>query len=181
MRLYALAGMSNEASKKRRTGCLLPLGIYLVAVIVMYFLSVPSTVTDDFGGNTARIFSVATVSESEGGTDYGRTTLESIEERDEELPPQHFLLPEERITIVRGDVHHAVVLEDHGDWQLIEFKYNNTYMASSVYKAYADRVEPVSFKMHAHVGQTTMAFLLILPAWFVAWLITFLRNRRESA
>ncbi len=170
--------MNAKTARKRRTGCLLPLGLYLLAVVVMYFITLPEAVTDDFTGNTARIFSIATVIPSQDGNQYRRTTLETVEARDEELLALVFLLPEKKITIDTGDIHHVTVLEDHDDWQLIEFNYANTYMAKSIYKAYADRVEPVSFRMASHVGQAMLALVLIVPVYFVAWLITVIRNRR---
>ncbi len=170
--------MNVKTARKRRTGCLLPLGLYLLAVVVMYFITLPAAVTDDFTGNTARIFSIATVISSQGGNQYRRTTLETVEARDEELPALVFLLPDKEITIDNGDIHHVTVLEDHDDWQLIEFDYANTYIAKSIYRAYADRIEPVSFRMVSHAGQAMLAFILIVPVYLVAWLITVIRNQR---
>lgn len=123
------------------------------------------------------MFSVAVVTRTKDGYECSRTTLESIRARSEDMPKLHFLLPQREVTIVHGNIHRAEILELHDDRQLVEFEYANTYMASSIYRAYADRIEPVSFKIYAAVGQAMLAMILILPAYVLAWLITFIRNR----
>ena len=169
--------MNDKELKKYRTGCLFPLGMYLLAAVVMYYITLPPVITD-FNENNARTFSIATVVPTEEGYVYGRTTLESFEERQKQVPDLVFLLPQEKITIEMGDIHHAVVLSDHGDWQLIEFHYSNTYMASSIYKAYADRIEAVSFQMRFSVGHVMIAIMMVVPVYLLALLTTFIRNRR---
>ena len=75
--------------------------------------------------------------------------------------------------------HYVVkVLEDHGEWQLIEFNYSNTYDTTSVYKAFPDRVEPVYFRINAHVGQAMLALPLVVVVYVLAVSITFIRNWR---
>jgi len=106
-----------------------------MVVVVMYFICLPPAVTDDLTADTARKSSVVTVVQTEDRNEYSRTTLETIEARPEALPALVFLLPARETTFVDGDIHGAIVLEDHDDWQLIEFRYANTYARSSIYNA----------------------------------------------
>lgn len=47
--------MSDDNIIEQRTGrLLLPLGLYLIAVVVMYIVTLPPTVTEDFGGDASR-------------------------------------------------------------------------------------------------------------------------------
>ena len=176
--------MSFEKTKKKyRTGCIVPLGLYIGVLVIGFFVTRPPLITEDFAGQTARSFSVAIVEEADAGYEYGRRTLEIIRGRDPELPSFGFLLPEQRITINVGDIHHAAIIEDHGDWQLIEFNYSNTYMATSIYRAYADRIEPVSYQVTSSVGDVMMAVAVTIVAvllYLLAWLVNFFRNRRAS-
>ncbi|MDH3612086.1 MAG: hypothetical protein OEU90_00955 [Gammaproteobacteria bacterium] len=169
-----------NAKKKRSVGCLLALAIYIPVIIIMYFITVPDEVTKDFTGKNARVFSIAIVHEGDNGNEYSRTTLEVIGDADPDRPTPQFLLPEPKVVMSAHNTYRVNVLEDHGDWQLIEFNYSNTYTSRSVYRAYADRVEPVSFQLTSHVGQAMMALMLIIPVYFIAWLITFIRNRRAN-
>lgn len=172
---------SDKTNKKRSVGCLIPLGLYVVVLTVGFFVTRPPLITGEFPEATMRSFSIAIVEESGGGFAYARRALQTIQRLNPELPSPRFLLPEPRITIDVGDIHHAEVLEEHGDWQLIEFNYSNTYMATSIYRAYADRVEPVSYQMTSSVGDAMVAMMLTIVAvalYLLAVLINFIRNRR---
>jgi hypothetical protein len=68
--------------------------------------------------------------------------------------------------------------ENHGDWQLIEFNYSNTYDSTSIYTVHLDRVEPVYFRINSHVGQVMLALPLVPVIYVLAVLITFIRNWR---
>jgi len=174
---------SKEVNLKHRTGCLVPLGLYAAVLAIGFFVTRPPLITEHFPEQTARSFSVAVVEESDGGYEYGRRTLQTIRDRAPGLPSFRYLLPEQRITINVGDVHHATVIEDHGDWQLIEYDYSNTYIATSIYRAYADRVEPVSYQMTGSVGDAMMAMAVTAIAvllYLFAALINFVRNRRNK-
>lgn len=175
--------MSDEPLEQRkfwkhRTGCLLPLVLYLAAATAMYFATRPAAVTSNFDNRVAGTFSVAVVKETQGGYDYVRTTLETIQSRHPELPPQRYLLPEPEIRMDYENFYVAKVLEDHQDWQLIEFSYSNTYDSTSIYKAYPDRVEPVYFRINSHVGQAMLALPLAVAVYLLAVLVAFLRNLR---
>ena len=81
-------------------------------------------------------------------------------------------------------MHRADVVEDHGTWQLIEFYYSNTRTSTSIYRAYADRVEPLSYRITSSVGQV-MGAMLVLPAVLAACLVfvplvNWIRRRRAA-
>jgi len=175
---YDRAFSAMKKKVRRGVGCLLALAIYIPAIVIMYFVTLPDEVTEDFTGKNARIFSVATFKDGENRYDYERTTLETIQGRDPELPGLEFRLPESEVVMTDHNIYHVYVLEDHGDWQLIEFNYSNTYTSKSLYRAYANRVEPISFQMTSNVGQAMMALGLIIPVYVVAWLIAFIWRRR---
>lgn len=166
---------------KHRTGCLLPLTLYVVAAIALFFVTRPFAVTSDFEHQAADIFSVALVFERQDGFEYARTTLEMINARDLELPPQRYLLPEPEVRFSDGNSYVVKVLEDHGHWQLIEFNYLNTYNSTSVYEAHSDRVVPVYFRINSHVGQAMLALPLAVAVYVLAVLITFIRNWRARS
>jgi hypothetical protein len=172
---------AKDANKKHRTGCLIPLGLYAAVLVIGFFLTRPPLITGDFSAQTARSFSIAVVEETDDGYEYRRQTLQTIQEREPQLPALRYLLPEQRVTIDVSDIHYATVIEDHGDWQLIEYDYSNTYMATSIYRAYADRIEPVSYQMTGSVGDAVMAMAVTVIAvllYFLATLVNFVRNRR---
>jgi len=171
--------MTNKlAGKKHRTGCLVPLGIYIVLVIIGFFVMRPPLITGDFSASTAKRFSIATVEEVDGQRQYNRQTLESV--LDPESPSFGFLLPEESVIIDTGDIHHASVIEDHGDWQLVEFLYSNAYTSRSIYRAYADRIEPASYQMMSSFADVAMIVVLAVPAYLLALLVTFIRNKNKE-
>ena len=149
--------------------------------MIGFFVTRPPLITEDFSEQTSRSFSVAIIEASNAGYEYGRRTLEVIRERDPELHSFSYLLPEQQITITVGDIHHATIIEDHGDWQLIEFNYSNTYIATSIYRAYEDRIEPVSYQMTSSVGDAMLAMAITIVAvllYLIGVLINFARNRR---
>jgi len=162
---------------------LIPLGLYGAVMVIGFFVTRPPLITEDFSENVARSFSIAIVEESTDGAVYGRRTLETVLERGAELRPYRYLLPERQITINNGDIHHATVLDDNGESQLIEFNYANTYMATSVYRAYEDRIEPVSYQMTSSVGDVMMAMAFTVVAvllYALARLVNFIRHRRAG-
>ncbi len=173
----------QKPTKKHRTGCLIPLGIYIAVLVIGFFTTRPAPITDDFADRASRKFSIATVRESADGFEYGRQTLEGYLERDPERLAFSYLLPEAKITIQVGDIHQAAIIEDHGDWQLIEFNYSNTYMATSIYRAYTDRIEPVSYQLNSSVGDAMAGMIVTIAALFLyllAVIINFFRNRRAG-
>jgi hypothetical protein len=168
---------------KRRVGCVIPLGLYIVTLVIGFFVTRPPLITADFSGDVVRRFSIAIIEETDDGASYERRTLEIVQENNTDSRPYRYLLPEREITIDNGDIHRATVIEDHNDWQLIEFNYSNTYMATSIYRAYEDRVEPVSYRMTSSVGDAMMLMALTIVAallYSLAQLVNFIRNRRDK-
>lgn len=171
--------MDGEKPRKHRAGCLIPLAIWIVAVVAMYFVTRSPPVTEDFDDRIARRFSVTYAEVTDRGVVYRVTTLEAVRSRNPELPRIDYRLGDSDIRIDVGDVHYVSVIEEHGDWQLVKFVYNNTYMGESIYRAYDGRVEPVSFHMVSHVGQAMAALALVIPAYVLAWMIAVFRNFRD--
>ena len=113
-------------------------------------------------------------------TRYQVFNLEHVNSGELDLTELTFLLPSKSVTINVGNIHHAEVLEDHGDWQLVAFHYSNTRTSTSIYRAYKDRVEPVSYKLTSHVGQAFSAIILIIPALILSAIITVIMNWRAK-
>ena len=105
---------SKGPNKKYRTGCLIPLGLYVAVLVIGFFVTRPPLITENFPEHAVRSFSVAIVEETDSGYEYGRRTLQTIQDRNPELPAFRYLLPEQRITIFVGDIHEAAIIEDHG-------------------------------------------------------------------
>ncbi len=174
---------NRTPQKKHRSGCLIPLGLYVALLGVGFFATRAPMITDHFDDSVASRFYVATVEETAAGFEYGSLRLNSVRERDPRRPALRFLLPEPEITIDVGDIHHASVIEDHNEWQLIEFNYSNTYTATSIYRAYADRIEPVSFQMISSVGDVFAWALVTMVAvvlYLLVALFNFMRNYRAT-
>ena len=165
--------------RKRGTGCLLALGVYIVLFVIGFLLTRPPEITGEFDERVARRFPVALVVTDEDSVSYRPRTLEWVRAQESFMPTQSFLLPEGRVRMDISDPRTATVLEDHGEWQLIRYNYNNTYTAVSHYRAYANRVEPVSYRMTSSMGDVMLALALIIPAYIVAVLIS--RWRRRAA
>lgn len=81
-----------------------------------------------------------------------------------------YLLPGNRYELA-PDVHEVLVLEKTAAWQLVEYKFDNTVSTVSRYRAFRDRIEPVSHRMTFHPGLPLVFVLVIVPA---AALLAFL-------
>jgi hypothetical protein len=146
----------------------------------MYFASTPPEELTDFTGRTGHEFTIAGVVTPAPGSkpEYRVFNLDYLNSEDVDLSGITFLLPVRSITINVGDIHRAKVLEEHGDWQLVAFNYSNTRTSTSIYRAYSDRIEPVSYKLTSHVGQMFSAIILIVPVLIISTLITVFQNWR---
>ncbi len=58
-----------------------------------------------------------------------------------------FQLDTKNGSINQGDIAYYKVLEDKGDWQTIEVSYRNTHHSWSLYRAYENRIEPISYRV----------------------------------
>ena len=164
-------------NRRRRVGCLLPLLFYVLLLVPGYYLALPAPVTEDFTGRNAHLFYIAATT---GEGKYSTYSLEDLRSEDASERALTFLLNADQITIEQGDIHHASVLEQHDDWQLVKFNYSNSHTSSSVYRAYTDRVEPVRYQMTSNVGHAMLMLALVIPAYLFAALYNFVRNWREN-
>ena len=155
------------------------MAIYGVSLVGLYYVSTP-TITDGFTGSVARNFTVAGI--VAGGDAIGQPyrvyTLEHLNFVELNLDGVSFLLPKSKITINVGDIHRAKILEDHGDWQLVQFDYSNTRTSASIYRAYADRIEPVSYRLTSSVTHMFAVLLLFVIALVITGIITGVLNWR---
>ena len=141
---------------------LLTYGVVLV-VIFGYPFVVPAETS--FTGRTAQNFKIAGVVTDPGPSEapYRVLNLGYLRSGNADLDELTFLLGQARLTINVGDIHTVERLESHGDSQLVAFHYANTHTSTSIYRAYADRIEPVSYRVTSGVGQVFMAGGLFLP------------------
>jgi len=175
------ADAANRKAKYDSYGVIVFLTIYGLSLIAMYIASTP-TETEDFKGLTARNFTIAGIVTGKvtDNRPYRVLNLERLNAGELDLSGITFLLPQPTITINVGDIHRAEVLEDHGAWQLVAFHYSNTRTSTAVYRAYADRIEPVSYRLTSSVGHVFYAVLLLIPAAFLTWVITAVLRQRRS-
>lgn len=172
---------AKEKESKRRwanQGCLTFIIIYCLFLTVMYLTSTP-TLTTNFSGRTAHEFSVAGVARNYLSDEdrYRIFNLERLNSGNIDVINITYLLPETPITIYVGDIHKAEILEDHGEWQLVAFHYSNTRTSTSVYRAFDDRIEPVSYALTSSVGHVFGAMVLFLPAVLLSAVVTAIRKR----
>jgi hypothetical protein len=165
-----------ERKRKNRT-TLIFIAIYGVSVIILYAWSTPKETTD-FSGTTARHFTIAGIvtGDTVAGSPYRALQLEDVVSGDMDLEGITFLLPQPAITINVGDIHRAEITEDHGEWQLVTYYYSNTRTSQSVYKAYADRVEPVSYRVTSSAGQLAAFLMALVPAAILTSIIGSVLN-----
>ena len=169
---------NSPKSQPKTSGCLVFIVVYLLCLVGMYFTTIEPEETKDFTGRVAKEFSVAgfVKTKSPQNREYKVFSLEALKSGNIDLSDIIFLLPEKAITINVGDIHHVKILEDHGEWQLVAFNYSNTRTSTSKYRAYDDRIEPVSYKLTSHVGQAFLAIGLLIPALILSMIITAILN-----
>lgn len=159
---------------------LLIYGGLLVLIFALPFV-VPAKTS--FEGRTALEFTVAAMVNGPP-VEVRAMSLQTLRERQAELDVVTFLLPQPSIVINAGDVHRADVVEDHETWQLVEFYYSNTRTSTSIYRAYADRIEPLSYRVTSSVGQVISAMFALIPALVISLvfvpLINWIRRRRAA-
>lgn len=169
---------AGSGPRRLKTGRVF-LALYLVllaAIILSQLLAAPVT---DFNGPVANRFRVALFATGSGADGKGHrvTNLRKLAETTRPATGFSFLAPSQEVILRSGDVQRVRVLETHADHQLIAFHYANTHSSISTYRAWADRVEPVSYRVTSSVGQVMFAALAIVPVWLLALLLTFTYNR----
>ena len=174
--------MTTTTTKDRSPGSLTKFVVYAVALPAMYFFMTP-TVTGNFTEGHARGFRVAAARQIEDAkgvksVGYISYSLAQVQSGDIDLTSVSFLLPQEVTNIHpdSGDMNEATVLERHPDWQLIEYRFGNTHNSTSLYRAFKDRIEPLSYRMTMHFGLFVGAIVLLIPVWIVSALINAIWN-----
>ena len=170
-------------ARRRGVGSLAFLAVYTLALVAMFLAtSPPERSGADLAGLRNR-FNVALVlaAEDGGAPRYRGTTLAGLDEPGGRPAGATFLLSEPRIDVEQRDIHRAVVVEDHGVWQLLEYHYSNTITSTSRYRAWADRVEPVAYRVTSHVGQAMYAMFLLVPAYGLSVLLAWWWRKRGAA
>jgi len=172
------ADSADREGKRKSSGCMSFIVIYGLCLIGIYFAGTPPEETKEFTGRTAREFTVAGVMTGNlnEGVTYRVFNLEYLNSGELDLTDLTFLLPERSATINVGDIHRAEILEDNGEWQLVAFHYSNTRTSTSIYRAYRDRIEPVSYKLTSHVGQAFSAIIFVIPALVLSMIVTAILN-----
>ena len=154
-----------------RTGPLF-VPIYLASVLLAYFALTPEQ-TGNFE-RSAKQFRVMAFRDGKPVP----TTLAALAQRD---PALRFLLPGREVDLPGGDLHRAVVTEKGADWQLVTYEFGNTISSTSRYRAFADRVDPISHRVTFHPGLLVALLVLMLPAWLVAFLAAWAWRRLRRA
>ena len=155
-----------------RTGPLF-VPIYLVSAVLAYVAFTPEQ-TGHFE-RSAKEFRVMAFRDGKPVP----TTLAALAKRD---PTLRFLLPAAReVDVPGGDLHRATVTEKGADWQVVTYEFGNTISSTSRYRAFADRVEPISHRVTFHPGVLIMLVALTLPAWLAALLAAWAWRRLRTA
>jgi len=151
---------------------------YLLFIIVIIFHSSLVERTN-FTGKTAQQFFVAGLIQTDPpqSSDFTLFRLEDLQSEKKQHKKINFLIPDNTKMIQFHDYGRATVLADHGDWQLIEFSYSDTYMSTSVYKAYKNRVEPVSYLLPFHMLYFIWFIIALIPALIVFLIVIKIINR----
>lgn len=174
--------MTNSRTKDRSPGSLTKYVVYALALPAMYFVVTPEF-TGNFTESQARHFRVAAVKlikDAKGaeGSDYRAYSLLQLQSEKVDLASVSFLLPQDVVNVFpdSGDLNRATVLERHSDWQLIEYHFGNTHDSVSRYRAFKDRIEPVSYRVTGGVGLIFGAIVLLVPVWIVSAVINWIWN-----
>ena len=156
--------------------------VYAVALPAMYFAMTPE-ITGNFTESQARGFRIAAVklikdAKDPKGAEYMAYSLAQLQSGKVDLTSVSFLLPQDVTNIFPdiGDTNKATVLERHPDWQLIEYQFGNTHSSTSRYRAFKDRIEPVSYRITMGMGLLFGAIVLLIPVWIVSALINAIWN-----
>lgn len=178
--------METKKATRSSAGTWVFLVVYAASVAWMYVASTPE-ITGSFSEREERTFRVAAVKASgaSGQREYVVYTLARLRQPGVDLSQISFLLPEKVVSIPGGDLHRATVLEDHTSWQLIQYDFGNTHSSISRYRAFKDRIEPISYRVTFHPGIVISGFLLLIPALIAAalanWIGRAIASRRASS
>ncbi|HKU46405.1 MAG TPA: hypothetical protein VJQ58_05940 [Burkholderiales bacterium] len=141
---------------------------YLPLAVLGYLASTPEE-TRDFT-SVARHFHVMAMRD-------GKPLPATLATLPKGEPAITYLLPVAVIEVPGGDLHRATVLESQPDRQLVRYDYGNTVDSVSRYRAFRDRVEPVSHRVEFHPGVLITLGVLLLPAWVLSYVANWLWRR----
>ncbi len=171
---------TKQKTKGRSPGRLTHLVVYVVAVTAMYFVRNPE-VTGNYSEMQERDFRIAAVSLTKDATNasYASFSLAQLKTGKVDVGSLSFLLPQgdTKIHIPGSDSQTVTVLERHPDWQLVEFHYWNTHYTISRYRAFKDRIEPVSYRIAMDMLLLPAAIVLLIPSAIVSALINAIWKR----
>jgi hypothetical protein len=171
---------AKEKTKVNSPGYLTHLVVYGAAVTVMYYASTPE-VTGNFTERQERDFHIAAVRQTKAAekASYAAFSLAQLRAGKVDLASVSFLLPQGdiKIDVPGADLHKVTVIERHPDWELVEYQYGNSHDSISRYRAFRDRVEPVSYRITMDMGLFFSALVLLIPAVIVSALINALWKR----
>ncbi len=178
--------MTKYKTRNNSPGSLTKYVVYALALPAMYFAMTPE-ITGNFTEGQARGFRVAAVKlikDAKGaeGSDYMAYSLLQIQSGKVDLTSVSFLLPQDVVNVFpnSGDENRAIVLERHPDSQLIEYRFGNTHSSTSRYRAFKDRIEPVSYRITMGMGLLFGAIILLIPVWIVSAVINAIWNAVAS-
>jgi len=172
----------------RPLGCLTYLAVYGLMVAIMYIVTTQKVPGDALTRSEAAAFHIAVVAKKSPEDKDGEifafsTTLDGYKNLHIDPARMSFLLPDRPVEVSRegANLHKITVLERHADWQLIEYHFGNTYSSKSRYRAYRDRVEPVSFHWVMSFGIFLNSIALVIPALLLVAIINFARRKASRA
>lgn len=172
--------MAEKKSRERSPGCLTHVVLYIGLMAALYFSQYPREFTAPLPEAEERHFRVAVVERTAPG-DRGRIvpiSLAALKAGKVDRATISFLLPPGEITVDMEEDHHGVtVLERRPDSQLIEYHFGNTRESISRYRAFADRVEPISYRIVADVGLGFGALLMLVPAAVLGTIVNWAWKR----
>lgn len=145
--------------------------LYLPLMLLAWLLMRQPPVTGEFPEKVARRFNVVQVTGNTQRATHRSISLWSLRDGAAAGSDVRYRLQVPELELHEGDVSRVRVVEDHGQWQLIEYYYANTHSSISVYRAWEDRVQPVSYQMTSHVGLGFAAVTLFFGAGIAAVLI----------
>ena len=149
-------------------GNLLFVAFYLPLAVLVYFASAPEE-TSDFT-RVAKQFRVMAMRD-------GKPVSMTLAEVSKPGHGVSFLLPGRVVELPGGDLHKATVLESQPERQLVQYEYSNTIDSISRYRAFRDRVEPVSHRLTAYPALVISLVAILLPAWLLSLVVNWLWGR----
>lgn len=108
-----------------------------------------------------------------------RQILDAREENKDKAPS--FLLNNKSGSVTHGDPVTFKVLEEQDDWQIIEVFYNSSRQTWSRYKAYADNIEPISYRDGSMATAFPCVLAGALACLFLSLAIKFVEKKIDQA